>query len=286
MRDQRVSNSELARRLGLHERVIRRMLDPEHAAKAEKIQAALAVLGKQMTVEVRDAACRRPRILTNRPPAAPRNPAAIVPALPVPQLSPNCASAACPRTDGFALPLTGRDGVQPPVNEEAELGLAEPRHLGVLRGGLGQRRLAGLGTEARGETEADSDEASRPWGHKLSFPITLKYHAFPSQDSRFLKGSVDPSEGGRARAGPAPFRWPRPRERRLAPSTERSRRRPENATGAGGLCGTARELRSRSCPPPGRRPIPAGPPSVRRRPRSGAGGPPPSRAPPRRGSVR
>src|ERR1035437_4174596 len=56
MRDQRVSNSELARRLGLHERVIRRMLDPEHATKAEKNQAALAVLGKQMTVEVRDAA--------------------------------------------------------------------------------------------------------------------------------------------------------------------------------------------------------------------------------------
>jgi len=32
------------------------MLDPEHASQAEKIQAALAVLGKQMTVEVRDAA--------------------------------------------------------------------------------------------------------------------------------------------------------------------------------------------------------------------------------------
>src|ERR1039457_5622849 len=56
MRDQRVSNSELARRLGLHERVIRRMLDPEHATKAERIQAALAALGKQMTVEIRDAA--------------------------------------------------------------------------------------------------------------------------------------------------------------------------------------------------------------------------------------
>jgi antitoxin HicB len=56
MRDQQVSNSDLARRLGRHERVIRRMLDPEHATKAEKIQAALAVLGKQMTVEVRDAA--------------------------------------------------------------------------------------------------------------------------------------------------------------------------------------------------------------------------------------
>jgi antitoxin HicB len=56
MRDQQVNNSELARRLGLHERVIRRMLDPKHATRAEKVQAALAVLGKQMTVEVRDAA--------------------------------------------------------------------------------------------------------------------------------------------------------------------------------------------------------------------------------------
>jgi antitoxin HicB len=56
MREQKVNNSDLARRLGLHERVIRRMLDPRHATKAEKIQAALAVLGKQMTVEVRDAA--------------------------------------------------------------------------------------------------------------------------------------------------------------------------------------------------------------------------------------
>ena len=56
MREQRVNNSELARRLGVHERVIRRMLDPKHASKAERVQAALAVLGKQMTVEVRDAA--------------------------------------------------------------------------------------------------------------------------------------------------------------------------------------------------------------------------------------
>jgi len=56
MRDQQINNSDLARRLGIHERVIRRMLDPEHATKAEKIQAALAILGKQMTVEVRDAA--------------------------------------------------------------------------------------------------------------------------------------------------------------------------------------------------------------------------------------
>lgn len=56
LREQRISNSELARRLGVHERVVRRMLDPKHATRPEKIQAALALLGKQMTVEVRDAA--------------------------------------------------------------------------------------------------------------------------------------------------------------------------------------------------------------------------------------
>jgi len=56
MRDQGINNSELARRLGIHERVVRRILDPQHATKAEKIQAALAVLGKQMTLEVSNAA--------------------------------------------------------------------------------------------------------------------------------------------------------------------------------------------------------------------------------------
>ena len=56
MRDQQVNNSELARRLGVHERVVRRMLDPEHASKPARIEAALAALGKQITLEVRDAA--------------------------------------------------------------------------------------------------------------------------------------------------------------------------------------------------------------------------------------
>jgi len=56
MRDRQVSNSELARRLGVHERVIRRLIDPEHASRPVRIQAALAALGKQITLEVRDAA--------------------------------------------------------------------------------------------------------------------------------------------------------------------------------------------------------------------------------------
>ena len=56
MRDQQVNNSELARRLGVDERIIRRLLNPEHASKPVRIQAALTALGKQLTVEVRDAA--------------------------------------------------------------------------------------------------------------------------------------------------------------------------------------------------------------------------------------
>ena len=56
MRDRKITNTDLARRLGGHEKVIRRMLDPEHATKTAKIQAALAALGKRLAVEIRDAA--------------------------------------------------------------------------------------------------------------------------------------------------------------------------------------------------------------------------------------
>ena len=56
MRDERINNSELSRLLGVDERAVRRMLDPAHASKPVGIQAALAALGKQMTVEIRDAA--------------------------------------------------------------------------------------------------------------------------------------------------------------------------------------------------------------------------------------
>ena len=56
MREQQVNNSELARRLGVDERVIRRLLNPEHVSKPDRIQSALTALGKKLTVEVRDAA--------------------------------------------------------------------------------------------------------------------------------------------------------------------------------------------------------------------------------------
>jgi len=56
MREQSVTNSELARRLGVRETVVRRMLDPNHATKSAKLQAALAVLGKRIVVALEDAA--------------------------------------------------------------------------------------------------------------------------------------------------------------------------------------------------------------------------------------
>jgi antitoxin HicB len=56
MREQGISKSELARRLGCRETVIRRMLDPEHNTKPEKLQAALEALGKRIAITVEDAA--------------------------------------------------------------------------------------------------------------------------------------------------------------------------------------------------------------------------------------
>ncbi len=56
MRDAGISNSELARRLACRETVVRRMLDPDHASKPGKIERALAILGKRLSVVVDDAA--------------------------------------------------------------------------------------------------------------------------------------------------------------------------------------------------------------------------------------
>ena len=56
MREQKVSNSDLARRLGVRETVVRRMLDPNHATRAEKLQSALAALGKRIVLALEEAA--------------------------------------------------------------------------------------------------------------------------------------------------------------------------------------------------------------------------------------
>lgn len=56
MKEQGVNNSELARRLKVRETVVRRMLNPDHATKPERLQAALTVLGKHLVIAVEDAA--------------------------------------------------------------------------------------------------------------------------------------------------------------------------------------------------------------------------------------
>jgi predicted transcriptional regulator len=48
-----VGNSELARRLGVTEAVVRRILDPDHAARLE---AALEALGQRVVMGVEDVA--------------------------------------------------------------------------------------------------------------------------------------------------------------------------------------------------------------------------------------
>ena len=51
-----ISNSELARRLGVTELIVRRMLNPKHETMAGKIEAALRALGKEAVLHVGDAA--------------------------------------------------------------------------------------------------------------------------------------------------------------------------------------------------------------------------------------
>jgi antitoxin HicB len=52
MRKTRTSNVELARRLGVAEGEVRRMLDPRHATKIGRIEEALRLLGQRLVVEV------------------------------------------------------------------------------------------------------------------------------------------------------------------------------------------------------------------------------------------
>lgn len=56
MKEAGLRNTDLARRLRVSETVIRRMLNPRHATKPERIQAALAQLGKRIVLTFEDAA--------------------------------------------------------------------------------------------------------------------------------------------------------------------------------------------------------------------------------------
>jgi antitoxin HicB len=56
MRARGLHNTEVARRLGVSETVVRRMLHPRHATKPERIEAALLALGKRIGLAFEDAA--------------------------------------------------------------------------------------------------------------------------------------------------------------------------------------------------------------------------------------
>jgi antitoxin HicB len=55
LKEAKISKSELAKRLKCDEKEIRRLLDPRHKSKIERIEAALEVLGKSLFVGYRAA---------------------------------------------------------------------------------------------------------------------------------------------------------------------------------------------------------------------------------------
>ncbi|WP_295578793.1 type II toxin-antitoxin system HicB family antitoxin [uncultured Lamprocystis sp.] len=56
VREAGIGTSELARRLGIHEKEARRLLDPRHGSKAAALERTLTAVGRRLTVEVRVAA--------------------------------------------------------------------------------------------------------------------------------------------------------------------------------------------------------------------------------------
>lgn len=56
VREAGISQSELAERLGCDEKEVRRLLDPRHASKLPRIEAALAELGKHLALRLVDEA--------------------------------------------------------------------------------------------------------------------------------------------------------------------------------------------------------------------------------------
>lgn len=51
-----IGKSELARRLGVDEKEVRRLLSFRHRSRFDRLETALKALGKELVVEVRDAA--------------------------------------------------------------------------------------------------------------------------------------------------------------------------------------------------------------------------------------
>jgi antitoxin HicB len=55
MRTARISNVQLARRLGVDEKEVRRLLDPHYGSKLPRLAAAVAALGKRLVVGIEAA---------------------------------------------------------------------------------------------------------------------------------------------------------------------------------------------------------------------------------------
>jgi antitoxin HicB len=56
MRSARIRKAELARRLSVHMPQVDRLLDLRHASRLEQVEAALRALGKELVIDIRDAA--------------------------------------------------------------------------------------------------------------------------------------------------------------------------------------------------------------------------------------
>ena len=55
MAEQRISNVDLAQQLGVNEKVVRRMLDPDHRSRIDRLEDALNCLGVRVELTVRPA---------------------------------------------------------------------------------------------------------------------------------------------------------------------------------------------------------------------------------------
>jgi antitoxin HicB len=56
MRSQRVTKAEMARRLNAHLPQIDRLLDLTHSSRFDQLESAFRALGKELSIEIRDAA--------------------------------------------------------------------------------------------------------------------------------------------------------------------------------------------------------------------------------------
>ncbi len=51
MQEQAITNVALASRLGVTEAIVRRLINPDHSSKIEKVEVALEALGKRLIIE-------------------------------------------------------------------------------------------------------------------------------------------------------------------------------------------------------------------------------------------